>query len=171
MTETVPLADHLNGRTDAILAVWRTTVDRVGDVPESEKLSYHEFIDHIPQLLGRLGERLRGGHSPATPEGKKHGTENPEGQHAGDLPNVTSVGETGQVLVDITTDLITLGEGTNNILDADGSAIVLHEKADDYKTDPTGEAGGQHEPERRRRRAGDLIRSWQSTGAGRSPQP
>ena len=75
------------------------------------------------------------------PEGKKHGTENPEGPHAGDLPNVTSVGETGQVLVDITTDLITLGEGTNNILDADGSAIVLHEKADDYKTDPSGNSG------------------------------
>src|SRR5919112_6025717 len=73
MTETVPLADHLNGRTDAILAVWRNTVDRVGDVPESEKLSYHEFIDHIPQLLERLGERLRGSHSPVTPEGKKHG--------------------------------------------------------------------------------------------------
>ena len=73
MTETVPLADHLNGRTDAILAVWRNTVDRVGDVPESEKLSYDEFIDHIPQLLERLGERLRGRPSPVTPEGKKHG--------------------------------------------------------------------------------------------------
>jgi len=73
MTETVPLADHLTGRTDAILAVWRTTVDRGGDVPESEKLSYVEFIDHIPQLLDRLGERLRGRPSPATPEGKLHG--------------------------------------------------------------------------------------------------
>ena len=43
-------------------------VDRVGDVPESEKLSYDEFIDHIPQLLDRLGDRLRGRPSPATPD-------------------------------------------------------------------------------------------------------
>src|SRR4051812_47524308 len=73
MPETVPLADHLNGQTDVILAVWRATVDRVGDVPESEKLSYSEFIDHIPQLLERLGERLRGHPARVDLAGKKHG--------------------------------------------------------------------------------------------------
>src|SRR3954454_18415494 len=73
MSEPAMLADHLDQQTDAILAVWRATVDRGGDVPESERLSYGEFLDHVPALLDRLAERLRGQPSDAVAEGKEHG--------------------------------------------------------------------------------------------------
>ena len=73
MREPAMLADHLDQQSDAILGVWRKTVERVGDVSEVERLSYGEFLDHIPQLLDRLAERLRGGHSDAIAEGRKHG--------------------------------------------------------------------------------------------------
>jgi PAS domain S-box-containing protein len=67
------LADHLDARTDAILALWRSTVENRGDVPESEKLSPLEFNDHIPELLDRLAERLRGGSGEPHVEAQKHG--------------------------------------------------------------------------------------------------
>jgi signal transduction histidine kinase/CheY-like chemotaxis protein len=74
MSEPALLADHLDEHTDTILAVWRATVERVGDVPEAERLSYREFIDHVPELLDRLAERLRGRPVDAGAEGKMHGT-------------------------------------------------------------------------------------------------
>src|SRR4051812_10202565 len=86
MSEPALLADHLDEQTDTILAVWRTTVDRVGDVPESERLTYSEFLDHVPELLDRLSERLRGRPVGAATEGKKHGTHRwRQGYDIGDL--------------------------------------------------------------------------------------
>ncbi len=73
MSEPALLAEHLDRQTDAVLTVWRATVTRVGDVPESEKLTYAEFIDHVPALLDRLAERLRGQPGDAGREGQKHG--------------------------------------------------------------------------------------------------
>jgi Cu-Zn family superoxide dismutase len=79
-----------------------------------------------------------GGHF--NPLGKQHGLENPEGAHGGDLPDIeaTANGRTEYVAV---TDRLTLGSGPSSIFDADGSAIVIHEKADDQRTDPSGNSG------------------------------
>lgn len=76
------------------------------------------------------------------PTNKKHGIENPEGPHAGDLPNVNA--ENGQVVTEFVAKGITLEQGmANSIFDEDGSAIVLHENVDDYKTDPAGNSGAR----------------------------
>lgn len=74
MSEPALLADHLDKHADAILTLWRATVTRVGDVADAGRLSRPDFDDHIPDLLDRLAERLRG--QPADPghEGRKHGT-------------------------------------------------------------------------------------------------
>jgi Cu-Zn family superoxide dismutase len=74
------------------------------------------------------------------PAGKQHGTENPQGPHAGDLPNI-EVKQDGTGRLDATTDRVTLGEGTGSLFDADGSALVVHAGPDDYKTDPSGNSG------------------------------
>lgn len=75
------------------------------------------------------------------PEHKQHGIENPQGPHAGDLPNL-EVAEDGTVELEFTTKLVTLMKGhANSLFDKDGSSIVIHEKADDYKTDPSGNSG------------------------------
>jgi superoxide dismutase, Cu-Zn family len=82
-----------------------------------------------------------GGHF--NPAGKKHGMLSPEGQHAGDMPNL-HVPQSGDLTVEVLNVNITLEKGKpNSVFDADGSAVVIHAGTDDYKTDPTGEAGGR----------------------------
>lgn len=73
------------------------------------------------------------------PTGRQHGTENPQGSHKGDLPNVT-VDATGRGSIDQTVEGVTLA---GDLMDADGSAIVLHAGPDDYRTDPSGNSGGR----------------------------
>src|SRR4051794_3569397 len=73
MISPATLADHLDARTDAIIGVWRSAVAEVGDVPRAEGLSDDELIDHIPEILDRLIERLRGRPGDAVDEGRKHG--------------------------------------------------------------------------------------------------
>ena len=80
-----------------------------------------------------------GGHF--NPTSAQHGSANPSGPHAGDLPNLT-VKENGNVATTVTSDRFTLQTGqSNSLFDADGSAIVIHEKADDNMTNPTGNSG------------------------------
>ena len=75
------------------------------------------------------------------PTGHKHGLENPEGPHAGDLPNVTA-SEAGTVTLDLSTDTVSLVEGDEAyVFDEDGTALVLHANADDHRTDPSGNSG------------------------------
>jgi len=76
------------------------------------------------------------------PTNKKHGIDNPEGPHLGDLPNVNP--ENGMVVSEFVAKNVTLEKGmANSLFDEDGSAIVLHEKADDYQTDPSGNSGAR----------------------------
>lgn len=72
------------------------------------------------------------------PTGAQHGLENPQGQHAGDMPNL-EVGTDGRGSL-----TYTLKGGTiDGLLDADGSALVVHAGPDDQKTDPSGDSGGR----------------------------
>lgn len=80
-----------------------------------------------------------GGHF--NPAGKKHGMSAADGAHAGDMPNLY-IPASGELIVEVANPAITLIDGKpNSVFDADGSAIVIHAGADDYKTDPTGNAG------------------------------
>lgn len=75
--------------------------------------------------------------------GKEHGINSENGPHAGDLPNV-HVGENGVLKVELFTDRLSLGEGgANPLMDADGSAVVLHAEPDDYASAPAGRAGNR----------------------------
>ena len=79
-----------------------------------------------------------GGHW--NPAAKKHGRDNPAGAHLGDLANL-EVGADGSASVSIPIEGVTTASGANMLADADGTAIVIHAKADDYKTDPSGDSG------------------------------
>jgi len=76
------------------------------------------------------------------PTNKQHGALNPQGSHAGDLPNLT-VGPDGTGRMETTTEQLSLGSGPSSVWDADGSALVVHANADDFKTDPTGNSGAR----------------------------
>lgn len=81
-----------------------------------------------------------GGHF--NPEKKQHGMDNPQGHHAGDLKNLT-IPAGGALKATMVLKGVTLGEGANSLLKEGGTSVVIHEKADDYKTDPAGNAGGR----------------------------
>ena len=74
------------------------------------------------------------------PTGKQHGALNPQGSHAGDLPNL-NVGADGNGRLETATEHITLGTGATSLWDADGSSLVVHASADDYASDPSGNSG------------------------------
>ncbi|MET3574512.1 superoxide dismutase family protein [Bhargavaea ullalensis] len=75
------------------------------------------------------------------PHSKEHGFENPNGFHAGDLPNI-EVDKEGKVDLETVSEHVSLKEGKPGyLLDEDGSSIVVHEGPDDYKTDPAGNSG------------------------------
>jgi len=73
MSETALLADHIDRQVEAILDVWKQTVEQYGDVPDAGRLSGVDFLDHVPELLDRLTDRLRGRSSPVAATGRKHG--------------------------------------------------------------------------------------------------
>ena len=81
-----------------------------------------------------------GGHF--NPERKQHGVNNPQGPHAGDMPNflVDSAGRSNATVV---APGITLGDGPHSVFTGGGTALVIHEKADDMKSDPAGNAGAR----------------------------
>lgn len=75
-----------------------------------------------------------GGHW--NPGNTKHGLEAPDGAHAGDMPNLT-VADDGTGTLTFALKSGTLAQ----LLDADGSAFVVHAGPDDQKTDPSGNSG------------------------------
>ena len=71
---------------------------------------------------------------------RQHGVQNRAGYHAGDLPNFTAPA-TGTVRVDAVTRDLQLGAGVGTLFDNDGSSIMIHSAADDYRSDPGGNSG------------------------------
>lgn len=76
------------------------------------------------------------------PAGKKHGKDNPQGPHNGDLPNI-EVNADGHATASMLDTNVTLGDGPTSLFQPGGTAIVIHASLDDYKTDPSGNSGAR----------------------------
>jgi Cu-Zn family superoxide dismutase len=81
-----------------------------------------------------------GGHF--NPDMKKHGLQNPDGPHAGDMPNFT-VKANGTAKTTVMDPRVNLDDDAHSVFANGGTALVIHEKADDLKTDPAGNAGAR----------------------------
>ncbi len=79
-----------------------------------------------------------GGHY--NPVGKQHGFYNPQGHHAGDMANLV-VAPDGTARAEIFVEGVRIAGTGDTLLSGNGTAIVIHAKADDYRTDPAGQAG------------------------------
>jgi Cu-Zn family superoxide dismutase len=78
-----------------------------------------------------------GGHF--NPNNHKHGAPDATERHEGDFGNLTA-GKDGKATKTFVMKDITLSEGATSII---GKGFIVHEKADDFKTQPTGNAGGR----------------------------
>lgn len=99
----------------------------------------HAVHIHQNPLCEAPDFKTAGGHF--NPESKQHGTMNPMGHHAGDLPQNVVIGEGHVAQVTIKVDGLSLDPASPNSIF--GHSIMVHEKADDMKTDPTGNAGNR----------------------------
>ncbi|HJS23578.1 MAG TPA: superoxide dismutase family protein [Pyrinomonadaceae bacterium] len=76
------------------------------------------------------------------PENKEHGTKNPKGPHAGDMNNFT-VSAKGTANATVTDMMVNMGDGPNSLFANGGTSLIVHEKPDDMKTDPSGNSGAR----------------------------
>ena len=81
-----------------------------------------------------------GGHF--NPDMKHHGLENPEGPHAGDMKNFM-VKADGTAKTTVMDERVNLDNNAHSVFANGGTALVIHEKADDMKSDPAGNAGAR----------------------------
>lgn len=96
----------------------------------------HGFHLHTTGRCEAPGFTSAGGH--LNPDNRKHGSLAMGGAHLGDLPNL-EIGASGSGRA---TEAVAGGAGAlGAIFDADGTAVVIHANPDDYRTDPTGNAG------------------------------
>ncbi len=79
-----------------------------------------------------------GGHF--NPDAKKHGLQNPDGSHAGDMNNFTADAK-GRAKATIVNEKVNFGTDNHSVFSNGGTALMIHAKPDDMKTDPTGNAG------------------------------
>lgn len=98
-----------------------------------------EHAVHFHQVPKCEGPDFKSAGGHFNPDGKKHGFDSPDGHHAGDMKNFT-VGADGKATVRLEDNDVTLKDGPRSLL-TNGAAIVVHAKADDYKTDPSGNSG------------------------------
>ena len=102
----------------------------------------HAVHIHAKPLCEAPDFKTAGGHF--NPETKQHGFENPMGHHDGDLPKNVMIGEGHVGEASFTLNYISLDPtAPNSIVANGGTSVVVHEKADDMKTDPTGNAGNR----------------------------
>jgi len=97
----------------------------------------HGFHIHEKGDCSAVDATSAGGHF--NPDQKKHGAPDAPEHHAGDFGNLTA-GDDGTVKTTVTVDFITLGDEPNSAV---GKGVIVHEKKDDLKTQPTGDAGGR----------------------------
>lgn len=95
----------------------------------------HAMHVHETGLCEGPDFKSAGGHF--NPDGHEHGRNAPGGPHRGDLPNFTASPE-GAAEVQIFAPLLSLNEA---LLDQDGAALIVHAMADDYVSQPSGNAG------------------------------
>lgn len=101
----------------------------------------HGFHIHEKGICEQPDFESAGGHF--NPTNAKHGFDNPDGPHAGDLPNL-EVGEDGTVNESFLAEMVTLKEGEkNSLLHEGGTSLVIHADADDNVSQPAGNAGAR----------------------------
>ncbi len=139
--ELTASAELLDGKGEKVgTAKFTQEKDGVKIHAELSKLPPGIHAMHLHTVGECHGPDFKSAGAHFNPFDKKHGLKNPQGPHAGDLPNFT-VKPDGTATVETLATLVTLSEGKNSLFQPGGTCIVIHEKADDEVSDPAGNAG------------------------------
>lgn len=142
-------AQHRNGHTVELKnakgeSVGTATLTEAGKIvrvkldvknlpPGQHAIHFHEAAKCDAPAFETAGEHFN-------PESKAHGLKNPKGPHAGDMNNFT-VSRNGTAKATVTDNRVNLGDGPYSLFARGGTSLIIHAKADDQKTDPSGNSG------------------------------
>jgi Cu-Zn family superoxide dismutase len=128
--KTIGRAEFAGTRHGVLIRVYLT-----GAPAGEHAIHIHEVGKCDPPTFDAAGPHFN-------PTKSVHGFMQAKGPHAGDMPNLL-IPKSGMLDVELLAPGASIGvKGRmNNILDADGAALVLHAAADDHTTDPAGNSG------------------------------
>jgi Cu-Zn family superoxide dismutase len=126
------------------LATFKTVKKGVKVKIELKNLEFGQHAVHIHQNAACEAPDFKSAGGHFNPDGKHHGFMNPEGHHNGDMPESVSVGEDHMGSATFVLTSISLDPAApNSLFHNGGTSVVVHAKADDQKTDPSGDSGNR----------------------------